>query len=72
MFIPCPKRNRSRRLEKKLHLGEFQEFGFDVDVKFKENISQEQKDIFFERFLEECIEANNFMRGGTYESFFIC
>lgn len=65
-------KRRSKRLQKKLHLNEFQELGFDVDIKFKEEITPEQKDIFFERFLEECVEANKFMLGGTCESFFIC
>lgn len=27
---PCPHKNRSRRLRKKLHVGEFQEFGVEL------------------------------------------
>jgi len=65
-------KRRSKRLQKKLHLNEFQEMGFDVDIKFKEEITQKQKDNFFKRFIEECVEANKLTLGGTCESFFIC
>lgn len=30
-----PRRRRSRRLRKKLHLGEFQEFGLQIQLQFK-------------------------------------
>lgn len=72
MFIPCLNRNRSKRLRKKLHVGEFQEMGFTVKLIFKPETTEDQKEAFFDKFLEECIEANNLMLGGSYEEFFLC
>lgn len=70
--IPSRNKNRSRRLQKKLRLGKFQELGFNLRIRFKPEVTEEQKDAFFDKFIEECIEANNLMLGGTYEESFIC
>ena len=32
LVLPPPKRSRSRRLRKKLHIGEFQVLGFDYEL----------------------------------------
>ena len=65
-------KRRSKRLQKKLHLGKFQELGFNLKIHFKPEVTEEQKDTFFDKFIEECIEANNLILGGSYEESFIC
>jgi hypothetical protein len=52
-----------RRLRKKFHLGEFQQFGFEVLVNFKEGTDDIQFDKFWHDFIAE-IENNRLMCGG--------
>lgn len=52
-----------RRLRKKYHLGEFQEFGFEVIVNFKKGTGEIQFDKFWNEFIDE-IEKNKLMCGG--------
>ncbi|WP_286978380.1 YggL family protein [Pseudomonas sp.] len=51
--------NRSRRLRKKLCVDEFQELGFELNLTFKEDLTEEVIDTFLEQFLTEAMEANN-------------
>ena len=53
-----------KRLRKKLHLGEFQEFGFDVACRFVKNLSDDQIDRFIDTFIIEAIENNGLCCGG--------
>ncbi len=46
--------NRSRRLRKKLCVDEFQELGFELNLEFKEDLSDEAIDAF----LDEAMDAN--------------
>lgn len=50
--------NRSRRLRKKLCVEEFQELGFELNLNFKPEQSDEAIDSFLEQFLSEAMEAN--------------
>ncbi|WP_110971280.1 MULTISPECIES: YggL family protein [Pseudomonas] len=50
--------NRSRRLRKKLCVGEFQELGFELNLEFKEDLSDEAIDAFLDAFLAEAMDAN--------------
>jgi uncharacterized protein YggL (DUF469 family) len=50
--------NRSRRLRKKLCVDEFQELGFELNLEFKENLSEGEIDAFLEAFLSEAMKAN--------------
>jgi uncharacterized protein YggL (DUF469 family) len=50
--------NRSQRLRKKLCVDEFQELGFELNLDFKEDLSEEAIDAFLEAFLKEAMEAN--------------
>lgn len=52
-----------RRLRKKLHLGEFQEFEFEVSVDFKKGIGEIQFDKFWHEFVGE-IEKHGLVCGG--------
>ncbi|PJJ97069.1 hypothetical protein CO611_06900 [Lysobacteraceae bacterium NML03-0222] len=62
-----PDAKRSRRLRKKLRLGEFQELGFSCPVTLVETLSEEANDAFLDRFLAEAIEANNLAFGGGWD-----
>ena len=50
--------NRSRRLRKKLCVDEFQEFGFELNLAFKEDLDDEAVDAFLDAFLSEAMDAN--------------
>ncbi|WP_439858930.1 YggL family protein [Pseudomonas sp. MBLB4136] len=50
--------NRSRRLRKKLCVDEFQELGFELNLNFKEDLSDEAVDDFLDQFLRDAMEAN--------------
>ena len=71
MFIPCKNKNRSLRLQKKLHLGPFREEGFNLSINFIGNVSSFQKDTIFMEFIINCIEPNGMLLGGCYEFCFI-
>ncbi|MBX3679683.1 MAG: YggL family protein [Rhodocyclaceae bacterium] len=60
---------RSRRLRKKLHRGEFKELGFDVDFSFREGLSEEEIDRFFDDLIGELIVPANLIYGGATEGF---
>lgn len=56
---------RSRRLRKKLHLDEFQEFGFTVEFSFKEGTPIEEIDTTIDAFINEVIEPNGLAFDGS-------
>lgn len=49
--------NRSRRLRKKMHIGEFQELGFSVQWSFPEGTGVDVIDETVDAFIDEVIEA---------------
>ena len=53
-----------KRLRKKLHIGEYQEFGFMVSCSFISDLSAEQFDNFMDAFIQEAIESNGLSFGG--------
>jgi len=52
-----------KRIRKKKRVGEFQEFGFDVDATLRANMDREALYAFSERFIAH-IEAKNLAFGG--------
>ena len=62
-------KHRTRRLRKKLHVGEFRQFGFDVSFRLPENLSQCDLASFWDRFILEAIEANDLAFGGGTSGF---
>lgn len=64
-------RHRSRRLKKKLHLGEFQQFGFEVSITLKPNLEIDDLDRFLEAFILDAIEKNELAFGGGIDCGFI-
>lgn len=63
-------RRRSRRLRKKLHVGEFQEMGFDFKADLKVTTPEEQE-LLLDRFLTEVIEPRSLAMAGWITGGFI-
>lgn len=64
MAPPRPSRHRSRRLRKKLSIGEFQVLGFDLDFRVDTALSHQAAEALFDRFINEAVEANGLVCGG--------
>ena len=52
-----------KRLQKKLRLGEFQEFGFELRFRLDPALSDQEVDRFTDSFILQGIEANDLMCG---------
>ncbi len=63
------RKSRSRRLRKKLHLGEFQQLGFDVGLELSGSLSSQQIEQFWDAFIADAIEANHLLYGGGVSGF---
>ena len=61
---PSPNKRRSRRLRKKLHIGEFKEEGFEVNFRFKVGLTHEEQLETLMKFITEAIESRNLLFGG--------
>ena len=61
---PLNNKPRSRRLRKKLRIGEFREDGFEVEFKFAQPMTNDEKVDFLFKFIEEVIEARDLFFGG--------
>lgn len=70
MLMPG-KKTRSRRLRKKLRIGEFQEHGFEVEAKLAGHLMPEKEDSFIDAFLSEIIEPCSLIFGGGLNSRFV-
>ncbi|MGM3173871.1 YggL family protein [Dickeya lacustris] len=57
--------NRSRRLRKKLHIDEFQEFGFAVSWRFAPQTNVADIDRLLDVFVDEVIEPNGLAFEGS-------
>lgn len=66
------KKSRNARQRKKLHVGEFQEFGFEYRASLKQELSSDAEAQFIHRLLDEVIEARDLALSGWLESGFVC
>lgn len=57
-------RQQSRRLRKKLRLGEFQQLGFEISIILKPNLGIDDLDHFLDEFILDAIEKNELAFGG--------
>lgn len=57
-------KKRSRRLRKKMRVDEFQELGFDLAWQFADGTTNEEIDVFINKFFDEAIEPNGLGFGG--------
>ena len=62
---------RGRRLRKKLHLGEFQQLGFEVSITLRPNLGIDDLDRFLDEFILDAIEKNDLAFGGGTDCGFI-
>ena len=71
MSIKSPSLNkrRSRRLRKKLRVGEFKEEGFEINFKFKVGLTNEEQLDILMKFITEAIESRNLSSGGGENGF---
>lgn len=53
-----------KRMRKKLYLGEFREFGFEVQFRLPSDLSEADQEKFFYTFIDEAIERHGLMCGG--------
>lgn len=53
-----------KRLRKKYHLREFQEFCFDINFQYMGKTDSPEGDLFWEEFILQCIEGNGLNCGG--------
>lgn len=60
---------RSRRLRKKLRIGEFQELGFGVTITLREGLDEARLTVFWDDFIREAIERNGLAYGGGMSGF---
>jgi uncharacterized protein len=67
--LPPPARRRSKRLQKKLRIGEFKEYGFAVSFRPSESLSPKARDAFWSSFMAELIEKRGLAFGGGEEGF---
>jgi len=64
-------KKRSRRLRKKLRVGEFQELGFSWEATFKTPLNPEQSEILVDSLLSEVIEPEGLGFGGWASGGFV-
>lgn len=68
-------KSRSKRLRKKLHMGEFTEYGFNVNFELNKPLTDEEIEAFLDLFLDDAIEKNGLIYGGgfgvTFDGFVI-
>jgi hypothetical protein len=64
---------RSKRLRKKLYVGEFAELGFAITFKFRTSLQDDEINQFLDLFITSAIECNGLMFGGgignTFDGF---
>ena len=67
--LPPPARRRSKRLQKKLRIGEFKEYGFAVSFRLSESLSPKARDEFWSSFVGALIEKRELAFGGGEEGY---
>jgi uncharacterized protein len=66
---PSLNKRRSRRLRKKLHIGEFKEVGLEINFRFKAGLTHEEQFDVLMKFIAEAIEARKLRFGGGENGF---
>ena len=65
-------KSRSSRLRKKLHLDEFQELGFDIEIEFKAPLVGDAEEELLVAFIEGIIEPRGLIYGGSVDCGYVC
>lgn len=71
LVLPPPKRKRSRRLRKKLRIGEFQQLGFEYDLEWRVAPDPQLQDRFLDSLLDQIIAPRSLSLGGGLNGGFI-
>lgn len=71
MSLPSSNKNRSRRQRKKMHIGEFQELGFEYEVELKDKLSADEQEALMDKFLTNAILPRGLMIGGWLSEGFV-
>jgi uncharacterized protein len=66
---PPPARRRSKRLQKKLRIGEFKEYGFAVSFRLDQSLSPKASDEFWSSFVGDLIDRRGLSFSGGEEGF---
>lgn len=59
-------KSRSKRLRKKLHVGEFTEYGFNINFELNKPVTDEDIEAILDTFLDDLIEKNGLIYGGGF------
>ena len=70
MALP-PNKQRSRRLRKKMRVAEFQEFGFEYELKVKQELTPEQEEALMDRFVRDLLVPRNLAATGWVREGFV-
>lgn len=65
-------KRHNHRQRKKLHIGEYKELGFTLEITLAEGVSAAQEDILVHDFFSEVIEKRHLMYGGVLPFGFVC
>lgn len=71
LVLPPPKRSRSRRLRKKLHIDEFKTLGFEYELTWRTAPSVETQDRFLDQVHEDIVEPRSLSLGGGLNCGFV-
>lgn len=71
LALPPPKRNRSRRLRKKLRIDEFKILGFEYELTWRTAPSVDTQDRFIDQLLEDIVEPRSLSLGGGLNCGFV-
>ena len=71
LVLRPPKRSRSRRLRKKLHIGEFQVLGFDYELTWRVAPSIDVQGRFIDQLLEDLVAPRALSLGGGVNCGFV-
>ena len=66
---PPPKRQRSKRLRKKLRIDEFKEYGFAVSFRLSDSLSPKARDDLWALFRGELMETRGLAYSGNEEGY---
>lgn len=65
-------KHHNHRQRKKLHLGEYRELGFNIEITLAEGLAAGAGEALVAEFLAEVIEPRRLMCGGTLSFAFVC
>lgn len=65
-------KQHNHRQRKKLHLGEYKELGFNIELQYQEGLSEAGEDALIDAFIAEVIEPRGLIYGGSMTFGSVC